>query len=163
MRVRPSTTHAVRWLAERLALCGWVLALIVAAQGWVPAGAEWHAGAGRSLWSRCGSAMCACPVEAITPVQRAMQHQRSAACCGEENEEPAAAEPHGGLRFVALGSTRRDSSSRGASMPESLVLQMPPVSCGEIDGVFAAGRRGLPAPEAWRGLAVDVPPTPPRA
>jgi hypothetical protein len=151
-----------RRFAERLALCGWVIALIVAAQGWVPAGAEWYAGAGRSLWSPCGSAMCACPADAKTPVQRAAAAE-AAVCC---DEPPAAETADGGEPglplLVALGGERRDGDP-ASSMPEALVLQLPATPCAEIDRVFVTGREAAPDSSLASLAGPSVPAPPPRA
>jgi len=162
MRPAPLTRRRFRSLLEHVALCGWIFALIVGAQGWVPVGAEWHAGAGRSLWSPCGSAMCACPPGAKTAVQRAAAAR---SCCDDEPDStPAHAEqaPAGLPLFVALGAERRDDN-RNSSLPEGLVLGMPSAPCAQIDALFPTGVHAAAQSLLVALHALDVPPPPPRA
>ncbi len=157
MRFLPPIRRAASRLAARAAVCGWVLALVVGAQGWVPVGAEWYAGAGRSLWSPCGSAMCACPASVKSPARPATE----ASCCPDEPVAQADEAPALPL-LVALGGERRDDS-RSSSMPESLVLELPSAPSGQIDRVFATGRE-LVRESSLRALAeLEVTPPPPRA
>ncbi|MBK7403503.1 MAG: hypothetical protein IPJ41_02430 [Phycisphaerales bacterium] len=175
-RTFPARTHVRRVLrgcrhaAEIAAVCVWALAFLIGVQGWMPVGAEWYSASGASAWSRCGSAMCACPIEQKTPFQRraAADLPGHRSCCDDEEASPeqrhAGAGPssHGVLRFVALGSDRHEQT-RGSSMPESLVLTVPPLRDRVIDLVLAAGSAENRAATRRMVRALEVPAPPPRA
>ncbi|MCL4741272.1 MAG: hypothetical protein KJZ54_03625 [Phycisphaerales bacterium] len=141
--------------AACIARLGWIIAFLAGVQGWTPIGAEWHAGAGRSVWSRCGLAMCSCGPAAVPPAH-------VGGCCSEA--EPMAAHADAGALLVlaALGQERREGSPE-VSAPDVMVLAWPASSALEIDPPRESGRVvGLePARRAARGIEVPAPP--PRA
>jgi|GEM_PF-3888833 len=150
---------AMLWRVTGWAVCvarlGWIVVFLAGVQGWTPIGAEWHAGAGRSVWSRCGLAMCSCGPAVVPPTH-------VGGCCSEE--EPTAAHADAGplLLLAALGQERREGSPE-VSAPDVMVLAWPASSALEIDAPRESGRVvGL---ESARrpALCLEVPAPPPRA
>jgi len=153
----------------------WGLALILNAQGWVPAGGDWLAGDGSSFWSRCGSAMCACGPEAwsITLGQSEDENPEEICCEEEETRQlELAGQGHdapeasgswlSGLGFMALGNHRRQQPE-GASLPEVVVLELPTASVTEIDRLLPLSFAASPVAERMASRAMDIPVPPPKA
>ena len=156
--------------AERVALCGWILAFVIGVQGWSLGGSALHAGAGRSMWTPCGSAMCACPPETLALHTGHPQHAaaETLACCplGEaaaaSEREKIAATGSGQPFFVAFGHERRDENNT-APIPESLVLQLPPAETRLVGVDRETGRLDVCRPRLAASATLEVPAPPPRA
>ena len=140
-----------RVLGSWLVTSCWILGIIVGVQGWTPVGANWFTSSGSSLWSSCGSAMCACPLEIKTEWQNqqrlakdqpiASQRNRASSvdadcplCLGAApTSSPAPTTRQTTSRrtntlfcFVALGTFRPQQSQNEGSLSEPLIVDMPP-------------------------------------
>ncbi|MFG0242922.1 MAG: hypothetical protein ACF8R9_09065 [Phycisphaerales bacterium JB054] len=163
-----SIRKRVRRAVARVALCGWILAFVMGVQGWSLGGSGLYAGAGRSMWSPCGSAMCACPPETlgVHTGHEPRVSTETLACCplGEAaaGTEEIASTDTGFPLFVAFGHERRDESNT-SPIPESLVLQLPPAvgKLGPVD--TETGRLPVSAPRLASSATLEVPAPPPRA
>ncbi|MCW5777485.1 MAG: hypothetical protein KIS87_13695 [Phycisphaeraceae bacterium] len=143
--------------AACFAKLGWIVAFVASVQGWTPVGAEWHAGAGRSLWSRCGLALCSCGPAAVVP--RAEQPEP---CCPGHESTQTNAGAASSLLLAALGHERREGSPE-VSSPEVLVLAWPASAAVGIDLPRESGRVDRVRESRWVAPSVEVPVPPPRA
>lgn len=156
--------------AQRVALCGWILAFVMGVQGWSLGGSGLHAGAGRSMWTPCGSAMCACPPETLAAHTGHAPRvaAETFACCPLEQaaasdaDGPEAGSGGGVPLFVAFGHERRDEN-HASPAPESLVLQLPPAATRLERLDLETGRLDVCVPRLAASASLDVPAPPPRA
>ncbi|HRQ73244.1 MAG TPA: hypothetical protein PLU35_09475 [Phycisphaerales bacterium] len=142
--------------AACFAKLGWIVAFVASVQGWTPVGAEWHAGAGRSVWSRCGLALCSCG-SAAAPLPAHPER-----CCPED-EATGGSVGVGALPLLAaLGQERRDGSPE-VSAPEVIVLAWPASAAVRIDLPRESGRVDRVRESRWVAPSAEVPVPPPRA
>ncbi len=181
---------ALSAVGSRVMACVWILGIVVGVQGWTPMGANWLVGSGRSLWSTCGSAMCACPLEVKTRwqnEQRLAHHQPIAgdfdlvstdadeddACplcaTSPSTPQPATPDTHAtkpapkwGLMLVALGDWRPEHSPGDRSTSEPLIIDLPPVHTQCLIGDACAGRIDMASSQALPGRCQSPEPPPPR-
>ncbi len=142
--------------AACFAKLGWIVAFVASVQGWTPIGAEWHAGAGRSVWSRCGLALCSCG-SAGAPLPALDER-----CCPEDEPTRESARAGSALLLAALGQERREGTPE-VSAPEVLVLAWPASASVTIDPPRESGRVDLRVSSRRTAPGVEVPEPPPRA